>query len=203
MQRAIRNPTFWLLVTTFGICGATSNGLIGVHFITYAVDCGITPVAASNFIVLMGVFNFVGTIISGWLTDRYDPRKLLCCYFAFRGLSLILLPFISGSLGLAVFAILFGFDYIATVPPTVSIVANTFGRRNVGTVYGWIFCAHQFGAALASWLGGVARDNLGSYVLAFAVAGAIGITAGALSLVIRRVTPFVPVPNTTPTLSEV
>lgn len=134
----------------------------------------------------MGMMNFVGTLTSGWLTDKYDPRKLLCIYYGFRGLSLLFLPFVSSSFGLALFAILFGLDYIATVPPTTALVADNFGRRNVGTVYGWVFCAHQVGAASAAWLGGVARDTMGDYWLAFLVAGAIAVAAGILSLRIGR-----------------
>jgi sugar phosphate permease len=186
MRLALRRPEFWLLATTFFVCGATSNGLIGTHLIPYAVDCGIPQVAAAGLLALMGTMNFLGTVASGWLTDRYDPRKLLCCYYGFRGLSLLMLPFVQSQAGLAFFAVLFGLDYIATVPPTTALVADTFGRKHVGTVFGWVFCAHQFGAALSAWLGGVARDQLGSYVLAFLVAGAIAVAAGLLSLSISR-----------------
>jgi sugar phosphate permease len=167
MKQAVRTPTFWLLAGTFFVCGATSNGLIGT-------------------LAMMGMFNFAGTIASGWLTDRVDPRKLLAIYYSFRGLSLLLLPFVTDPLGLSVFAVLFGLDYIATVPPTTALVADRFGRKNVGTVYGWVFCAHMIGAAVASWLGGVARDALGAYTLAFLAAGVIAIAAGGLSLTIRR-----------------
>lgn len=186
MKQAVRTPTFWLLAGTFFVCGATSNGLIGTHFIAYAYDCGIPQVTAAGTLAMMGMFNFAGTIASGWLTDRIDPRKLLAIYYSFRGLSLLLLPFVTDPLGLTVFAVLFGLDYIATVPPTTALVADRFGRRNVGTVYGWVFCAHMLGAAMASWLGGVARDALGAYTLAFLAAGVIAIAAGGLSLTIRR-----------------
>ncbi len=186
MRRAVRSSTFWLLVTTFFVCGATSNGLIGTHLIPYAIECGIPQVAAASSLALMGAMNFIGTIASGWFTDKYDPRKLLCIFYGFRGLSLLFLPFINDPLGLAVFATIFGLDYIATVPPTTALVADTFGRRNVGIVYGWIFCAHQLGAAVAAWLGGVARDTLGDYTLAFLTAGVIAIVAALLSLGIGR-----------------
>lgn len=186
MRRAVRSPEFWLLSATFFVCGATSNGLIGTHLVTYAVECGIGQVAAAGALALMGTMNFVGTIASGWLTDRYDPRKLLCVYYGFRGLSLLLLPFVTNPAGLAFFAVLFGLDYIATVPPTTALTADTFGRRNVGIVFGWIFCAHQAGAAIAAWLGGVARDTLGDFVVAFVVAGALALFAGLLSLRIGR-----------------
>lgn len=185
MQRAVKAPEFWLLAATFFVCGATSNGLIGTHLIPHAADHGIPQATAAGMLALMGAMNFVGTIASGWLTDKYDPRKLLCIYYGFRGLSLFLLPYVSGVFGLSVFAIMFGLDYIATVPPTTALVADTFGRRNVGTVYGWVFCSHQVGAALAAWLGGVTRDLFGDYMLAFLIAGSIAMLAALLSLRIR------------------
>ncbi|MCE7982809.1 MAG: MFS transporter [Caldilinea sp. CFX5] len=192
MQRAIKAPEFWLLAATFFVCGATSNGLIGTHLIPHAADHGIPQATAAGMLALMGAMNFVGTIASGWLTDKYDPRKLLCIYYGFRGLSLFLLPYVSGVFGLSVFAIMFGLDYIATVPPTTALVADTFGRRNVGTVYGWVFCSHQVGAALAAWLGGVTRDMFGDYLLAFLVAGTIAMIAALLSLQIRHTPKTVP-----------
>jgi sugar phosphate permease len=198
MSRALRTPAFWLLAATFFVCGATSNGLIGVHFIPYANDCGISAGVAAGTLALMGGFNFVGTIGSGWLTDRFDPRRLLLCYYGFRGLSLLLLPFVRDPLGLTFFAILFGLDYIATVPPTTALVADLFGRRNVGTVFGWVFFAHQLGAAGASWAGGIARDALGDYGLTFLIAGGIAVTAGILALRISR-TPIEAPP--TPTMA--
>lgn len=185
MRQALRSPAFWLLSTTFFVCGASSNGLIGTHFIPYAIDCGISQVTAASALAMMGMFNFVGTIGSGWLTDRFDPRRLLLIYYGFRGLSLILLPFVQNSFGLTLFAVLFGLDYIATVPPTTALVADLFGRKHVGTVFGWVFCAHQIGAALAAWIGGVARDSLGDYMMAFVIAGVMAITAGVLALMIR------------------
>lgn len=186
MGRALRTPEFWLLAGTFFICGFTSTGLVGTHLIPYAVDCGISEIVAADMLALMGAMNFAGTILSGWLTDRYDPRKLLAVYYGFRGLSLLLLPWITTPGGLAFFAILFGLDYIATVPPTVSLVADSFGRRNVGTVFGWVFCAHQVGAALAAWIGGVARQMAGDYALAFVAAGVLAVMAGMLALRIQR-----------------
>lgn len=185
MRQALRSPAFWLLSATFFVCGASSNGLIGTHFIPYAIDCGISQVTAASALAMMGMFNFVGTIGSGWLTDRFDPRRLLLIYYGFRGLSLILLPFVQNSFGLTLFAVLFGLDYIATVPPTTALVADLFGRKHVGTVFGWVFCAHQIGAALAAWIGGVARDSLGDYMMAFVIAGVMAITAGVLALMIR------------------
>lgn len=186
MARAVRHPDFWLLCVTFFICGATTNGIIGTHLIPYAVDCGIPQATAAGVVALLGTMNFVGTLASGWLTDRYDPRKLLCIYYGFRGLSLFLLPFVTDPLGLSVFAVIFGLDYISTVPPTIALAADSFGRRNAGVIYGWAFCAHSLGAALSAYLGGVTRDVLGNYGPAFIAAGILGICAAALALRITR-----------------
>jgi predicted MFS family arabinose efflux permease len=139
----------------------------------------------------MGVFNFIGTIASGWLTDRVDPRKLLLVYYAFRGVSLLFLPFIHDTMSIGAFAVLFGLDYIATVPPTVALVADRFGQHNVGVVYGWVFAAHMFGAAIAAWVAGVVRENVGDYAAAFVAAGWIAIVAGFAALAIRRKGPDV------------
>jgi sugar phosphate permease len=186
MRGAVRTPDFWFLAGTFFVCGATSNGLVGQHFIPHAVDHGFTPVAASTALAVMGVFNFIGTIASGWLTDRVDPRKLLLVYYGFRGVSLLFLPFVHDTMSVAAFAILFGLDYIATVPPTVSLVADRFGQHNVGVVYGWVFASHMVGAAIAAWVAGIVRENVGDYAAAFAAAGWIAIVAGFAALAIRR-----------------
>jgi predicted MFS family arabinose efflux permease len=185
MRRAVRSPDFWLLVGTFGVCGLTSNGIVGTHFIAHAVEHGFTQTVAAGTLAVMGAFNFVGTIASGWLTDRYDPRRLLLIYYGFRGISLFLVPVIHDQLGLMAFAVLFGLDYIATVPPTVALAADSFGRQNVGTVYGWVFASHQFGAALAAWAGGFIREEVGDYGPAFLAAGAMAVIAGMAALSIR------------------
>jgi sugar phosphate permease len=194
MGRAIRTSDFWFLAGTFFICGATSNGLVGQHFIPHAVDHGFTAVAASGALAVMGVFNFVGTIASGWLTDRLDPRKLLLVYYGFRGVSLLFLPFVHDTMTIAAFAILFGLDYIATVPPTVALVADRFGQHNVGVVYGWVFASHMVGAAVAAWAAGIVRENVGDYAAAFVAAGWIAIVAGFAALAIRRKGPDADVP---------
>ena len=186
MRRAVRTSDFWFLAGTFFVCGATSNGLIGQHFIPHAVDHGFTAVAASSALAFMGVFNFVGTIASGWLTDRWDPRKLLLIYYGFRGVSLLFVPFIHDTVSIGAFAILFGLDYIATVPPTVALVADRFGRHNVGAVYGWVFAAHMLGAAIAAWAAGIVREHVGDYAAAFVAAGWIAIIAGFAALAIRK-----------------
>ena len=190
---AVRTSDFWFLAGTFFICGATSNGLVGQHFIPHAVDHGFTPVAASTALAVMGVFNFIGTIASGWLTDRVDPRRLLLVYYSFRGVSLLFLPFVHDTMTIAAFAILFGLDYIATVPPTVALVADRFGQHNVGVVYGWVFASHMIGAAIAAWVAGVVRESVGDYAAAFVAAGWIAIVAGFAALAIGRKGPDVEV----------
>lgn len=189
MRRAVRTSDFWFLAGTFFVCGATSNGIVGQHFIPHAVDHGFTAVAASSALALMGVFNFVGTVASGWLTDRWDPRRLLLAYYGFRGISLLFVPFIHDTVSIVAFAVLFGLDYIATVPPTVALVADRFGRHNVGAVYSWVFAAHMIGAAIAAWAAGIVRDSVGDYAAAFIAAGSIAILAGFASLGIRRPSP--------------
>jgi predicted MFS family arabinose efflux permease len=186
MRRAIRTPAFWLLAGTFFVCGATSNGVVGQHFIAHAVDHGFTPTNAAGALALMGVFNFVGTIASGFLTDRFDPRKLLLVYYAFRGVSLLFLPAIHNSTDIAVFSVLFGLDYIATVPPTVALTADVFGRQNVGIVYGWIYAAHMLGAAILAQVAAIIRDSAGDYTLAYLTAGWMAVAAGVVALALRR-----------------
>ena len=198
MARALRTPEFWLLAGSFFVCGATSNGLIGTHLIPHSIDHGIPEVTAASALALMGAMNFVGTLGSGWLTDRFDPRKLLATYYTLRGLSLFVLPFATDFSGLAIFAVVFGLDYIATVPPTSALAADIFGRRNVGTVFGWVFFSHQLGAALAAYLGGVAREALGDYTFAFFTAGVVAVMGALMALCVRRQAPVALVPVLAP-----
>ena len=186
MARAVRVPEFWLLAGSFAICGASSTGIVGVHFIPHSIDHAIPQGTAAGILAIIGGMNFVGSLGSGYLTDRIDPRKLLACYYIFRGLSLFLLPFVTSFSGLVLFAVFFGLDYIATVPPTAALAADIFGRRNVGVVFGWIFCAHQVGAAAAAYGGGLLRVALGDYTVAFLSAGALAIIGGLLALRIGR-----------------
>jgi MFS family permease len=195
MRRAVRTPEFWLLAGTFFVCGATSNGVVGTHFIAHAVDHGFTPTIAAEALALMGLFNFVGTIASGWLSDKFDPRRLLLVYYGFRGISLLWLPAIHDQMDVVAFSVLFGLDYIATVPPTVMLTAEVFGRRNVGIVYGWIYAAHMLGAAILAEVAGVIRDTAGDYAIAYIAAGWMAIGAGVVALALRRVRASVtPVP---------
>ena len=187
MSRAVHSLDFWLLAGTFFTCGATSNGLIGQHFIAMTADHGFDPSVGAGALGLIGAFNFVGVLGSGWLTDRYDPRRLLAMYYIFRGLSLIFITTsIHTTADITIFAIFFGLDYFATVPPTVALTADRFGRNNVGVVYGWIFAAHMFGGAMAAVFAGAIRDTFGDYLVAFLVAGSLAIAGGLMALRIRR-----------------
>lgn len=180
---AAHHRNFWLLFATFYICGVTTNGLIGTHLIAMCSDYAIPAVSAASLMALMGLFDLIGTTASGWLTDRVDSRWLLFVYYAVRGLSLIYLPFSDFTFfGLSLFAVFYGLDWIATVPPTLRLTNLTFGDRNAPVVFGWIVAGHQLGAATAAFLGGVMRTELGSYFEALMIAGATALLAAVLSL---------------------
>jgi MFS family permease len=183
LREASRNSTFWILFGTFFICGASTNGLIQTHFIPLCSDMGLPEVAAASVLATMGVFDFIGTVASGWLSDRYNPARLLFWYYGLRGLSLIYLPFAAFSYsGLSLFALFYGLDWIATVPPTVNLTVKTFGRDKANLVFGWIFAGHQLGAASAALGAGISRTVLQSYLPAFFVSGALCIIAAGLTL---------------------
>lgn len=182
LRDAIRTTDFWLLAGSFFICGYTSNGLVGTHLIPHAVEHGFTAVTAASAVGVMGAMNIVGTLSSGWLSDRFDNRKLLAGYYAFRALSLAALPLVIESRGLYLFAIVYGLDWIATVPPTANLTANIFGRASLGTIYGWIFFSHMLGAAIAAYLGGFFHEVLGDYHLMFISAALLGFIAAGLAL---------------------
>jgi predicted MFS family arabinose efflux permease len=186
-----RSGTFWLLAGGFAICGASSNGLVGTHLVPAAHDHGIPTTTAAGLLALIGVFDIIGTIGSGWLTDRYDPRLLLCAYFGLRGLSLLVLPpllaSVHGGIGpsMLVFIVFYGLDWVATVPPTVALCREAFGSR-APVVFGWVFAAHQIGAAAAAFGAGWVRDRFGTYTPAWYVAGALCLLAATLSVGIGR-----------------
>ncbi len=196
----LHSRTFWLLSLSFFICGLSTNGLIGTHLIPAAIDHHMTAVTGASLLALMGLFDVIGTTSSGWLTDRLDPRHLLAWYYAFRGVAVMALPFAFDSgYALVAFAVFYGLDWVATVPPTVAITADTFGRERVGIVFGWVFASHQLGAAFAAWAAGASRGWFGSYTYAFVSAGALCLLAAGLSLRIgrRESTPaFLPQPAT-------
>jgi MFS family permease len=183
LVRAAKTRTFWLLFGTFYVCGLTTNGLIGTHMIAFCGDHGIAPVAAAGLLSTMGFFDLIGTTASGWLTDRYDPRKLLFIYYGLRGLSLLALPFLDfGAASLMLFAIFYGLDWIATVPPTVKLANVAFGEREAPIVFGWIMAGHQLGAATAAFGAGVIRETTGSYGPAFLIAGSFALVASVAIL---------------------
>ena len=183
LREAARTRVFWVLFATFFICGASTNGLIQTHFIPLCADYGLRPVQAASVLAGMGVFDFVGTVASGWLSDRYDNRWLLFWYYGLRGLSLLCLPFSDFSFaGLSLFAVFYGLDWIATVPPTVKLAAQRFGRERANVVFGWVFAGHQLGAAAAAFGAGLSRTELQSYLPAFFFAGALCLAAAALIL---------------------
>jgi predicted MFS family arabinose efflux permease len=180
--------TFWLLSASFFICGATTNGLIGTHLIPAAMDHGMGEVAAAGLLATIGIFDLVGTLCSGWLTDRYDPRVLLAWYYGLRGLSLLALPVVidAKGAGLLAFVVFYGLDWVATVPPTVALTADTFGRAHVGVVFGWIFAAHQLGAGIAALAAGATETLFGTYAPAFVGAALLSLVASFLSVRIAR-----------------
>lgn len=186
LRGAARSRTFWLLFAGFFVCGFTTNGLVATHLIAYCGDRGIAPFAAAGLLSLMGVFDLVGGMGSGWLTDRYDPRRLLIVYFTVRGLSLLAFPFLSlDAVSLTAFAIFFGLDWIATVPPTLKLTNARFGEAQGPIVYGWIFTGHQAGAAAAAIGAGVIRQLSGDYLMAFVSAALVALAMAVVFLLWR------------------
>ncbi len=188
LVEAMRVRDFWLLAGSFFVCGASTNGLIGTHLIPAAFDCGIPEVRTAGLLAAMGLFDLVGTTASGWLSDRYNCRYLLFGYYGLRGLSLMFLPqaLLGPTLGLGVFAVFYGLDWIATVPPTVRLTGEVFGREKASIVFGWIGASHQIGAAFAATAAGVLRTNFGSYAPAFIGAGLLCLIAAVGVLPIAK-----------------
>jgi sugar phosphate permease len=190
LYEARASRTFWVLFATFFVCGLSTNGLIQTHWIALCGDYGIAPVSAAGALAAIGIFDFAGTIFSGWLSDRYDNRWLLFVYYGLRGLSLIVLPFTGFSVvGLSAFAVFYGLDWVATVPPTVRLTAERFGAEKANLTFGWIFAAHQLGAATAAFRAGAARTELSTYLPALYGAGVACVIAAALALTIARPRP--------------
>lgn len=184
LRSAVRHRAFWALAIAFAICGATTNGLIGIHFIPSAHDHGMPATTAAGLLAAVGIFDIAGTIASGWLTDRFDPRKLLVAYYAFRGVSLLLLPWLlseSVHPSMVLFVVIYGLDWVATVPPTAVLCRRIFGERGT-IVFGWVFAAHQVGAAIAAFGAGVIRDVFGTYAYAFWGGAVLCVIAAVLSM---------------------
>jgi sugar phosphate permease len=189
LQTAVRHPAFWLLAGTFFVCGASTNGLIGTHLIPACHDYGISEVRAAGLLAVMGIFDILGTTASGWLTDRFSSRHLLCAYYGLRGISLLFLPATlvgGGMAGLGWFAVFYGLDWVATVPPTVRLTSEAFGRENTGVVYGWIGASHQLGASMAALGAGTIRTLAGDYRAAFWIAGTLCVIAGLSFVTVGR-----------------
>ena len=187
LATAARTRDFWLLGGTFFICGFTTNGLIGTHMISLCADHGLPEVKAAGLLAMMGLFDLIGTTGSGWLSDRVDPRKLLFAYYGVRGLSLIYLAYANFTFyGLSLFAVFYGLDWIATVPPTLKLANRAFGQDLAPIVFGWIAAGHQLGAATAAFMAGTLRTIEGRYLEALVLAGSAAIVAAVLSLLIGR-----------------
>jgi predicted MFS family arabinose efflux permease len=185
-REASGSLVFWVLAFSFFICGLSTSGLIQPHFVALCGDYGIGTMTSASLLAVIAVCDLVGTVGSGWLTDRYDSRWLLVMYYTLRGLALLWLPYSGFSVvGLSFFAVVFGLDFIATIPPTVKIAAQTFGREKAPIVFGWIFAAHQVGAGSMAYGAGMSRDFLASFLPAVHVAGALCIVA-ALSFALLR-----------------
>jgi len=191
LRLGVRSRDFWLLGGSFFICGASTNGLIGTHLIPASMDHGMAEVTAASLLAVIGVFDVIGTLASGYLTDRFDSRWLLFFYYGLRGLSLLFLPYVFGSpqFALILFIVFYGLDWVATVPPTVQIARRVFGAQNFAIVYGWIFAAHQMGAATIAFAAGAVRTFFGDYQLAFMSSGLLCLVAAGLVLRIARERP--------------
>ncbi|MFI2778039.1 MFS transporter [Streptomyces sp. ALB3] len=188
LSDAARTGPFWLLAGSFAICGASTNGLVRTHFVPSAHDHGMEMTAAASLLAVIGVFDIIGTIFSGWLTDRFDARRLLALYYALRGVSLLFLPMLMAPTvhpSMVFFIVFYGLDWVATVPPTLALCREQYGEDSA-IVFGWVLASHQVGAALVAFLGGVARDVTGSYDVVWYASGALCASAALMALVIRR-----------------
>jgi MFS family permease len=185
LRDAAKTGTFWILFGTFFVCGASTNGLVQTHFVALCGDYGMAAVTAASVLAVIGIFDFLGTVGSGWLSDRYDSRWLLFWYYGLRGLSLLFLPFTDFSFyGLSLFAIFYGLDWVATVPPTIKLAADRFGEKAT-LVFGWVFTGHQLGAAFAAYGAGFSRTVYDSYLPAFFIAGALCLFAAGFCILMR------------------
>jgi len=186
MRMAMANPQFWLLAFSFGICGFTTSGLLQTHLIPHGIEHGFPAMTMAASFGLMGATDMIGTILSGWLCDRFGKRGPLAIYYTLRGISLMLLPYVESTGQLMAFSVVYGLNWLSTVPATSALTADLFGKQNVGVVFGWICFAHQVGAALASYGAGYLHNLAGNYTLAFMTSGLFALVATGLVANIRR-----------------
>ncbi|AJY45303.1 MFS transporter [Martelella endophytica] len=187
LKEAATSPVFWVLFGSFFVCGLSTNGLIQTHWISICGDFGLTAVMAASTLAVIGLFDFVGTIFAGWLSDRYDNRLLLFFFYGFRGLSLLYLSFSGFTfLELSLFAVFYGLDWVATVPPTVKLAAENFGREKAGLIFGWVFTGHQLGAATAAFGAGVFKSDFNTYMPALQIAGLMCLLAALAQFFLKR-----------------
>ena len=189
LREGSRRKDFWLLFGTFFICGLSTNGLIGTHFIPAAHDHGMGEVVAASLLAMIGVFDVVGTVFSGYLTDRVDSRKLLFAYYSLRGISLMVLPsilFATVHPSTLVFVIFYGLDWVATVPPTIALCRTVLGPQSGTVIYGWVFTGHQIGASVAALGAALLRVKFGDYAVSFYIAGTLCLLASIAVLFIAR-----------------
>lgn len=189
LKQSSKRKDFWYLFGSFFVCGLSTSGLIGTHFIPAAHDHGMPTTLAASLLAMIGVFDVIGTVFSGWLTDRYDPRKLLFFYFGLRGLSLFLLPsilFSSIEASTLVFVIFYGLDWVATVPPTIMLCRAVLGPQRASVVYGWVFVGHQVGGAVAAFGAAILRVQIGDYAAAFYISGLMCIITSYFVLQIAK-----------------
>lgn len=189
LKLGAKSKVFWLLAASFFVCGFSTSGLIGTHFISLCIDYGYKEVTAASILAFMGIFNIIGTTLSGYISDRFDNRWLLFWYYGLRGLSLLILPFALSTnsiIYLSAFAIFYGMDWIATVPPTIKLATDYFGKEKVGVIYGWIYTAHQLGAGAAAYGGGLVYSWLNAYQSIFMAAGIFCLVATLFVLNIKK-----------------
>lgn len=190
LTEAFRSKAFWVLAGTFFVCGWTTNGLIGAHFIPAAHDHGMPATTAASLLAIVGIFDFIGTILSGWLTDKVDPKLLLVFYYGLRGLALFTVPYVLGPTAeppLWFFIVFYGLDWIATVPPTIALTREYFGAAKSGVIYGWVFASHMIGAAIAAAYAGIIRDVQGDYFIAWITAAVLClVAAGSMGFLRER-----------------
>jgi predicted MFS family arabinose efflux permease len=188
LTTAGRTKVFWLLAGTFAVCGASTNGLVGTHFVPAAHDHGLPVTAAASLLAVIGIFDVVGTIASGWFTDRFDARRLLAVYYGLRGVSLMFLPMLFSDVvhpTMLFFIVFYGLDWVATVPPTVALCREHFGADGP-IVFGWVLASHQIGAAIVAFVAGLVRDSFGTYDVVWYSSGGLCAIAALMALVIRR-----------------